>query len=268
MKRLTVLVDMDDVLEDLLGAWVAALNGQYGLSVQKDSITDWDVSKFFPTLTKPQVFAPIYSDDFWRTVQPIDGATDVLQQLIADGHTVYIVTSSSHETLSVKMTDVLFKYFPFLKWDDVIVTHHKQLVRGDVLVDDGVHNLEGGDYLKILMDSPHNRGYNAEENGMHRVTDWNEVYELITQYAVLSDLSGEEELHRRMNVVLYSTGCPRCKVLKQKLDNNGISYAVNSSVEEMLSLGITQVPILTVDGDLLPFTKAIEWVNQNPSKEA
>lgn len=172
MKRLTVLVDMDDVLEDLLGAWVAALNGQYGLSVQKDSITDWDVSKFFPTLTKPQVFAPIYSDDFWRTVQPIDGATDVLQQLIADGHTVYIVTSSSHETLSVKMTDVLFKYFPFLKWDDVIVTHHKQLVRGDVLVDDGVHNLEGGDYLKILMDSPHNRGYNAEENGMHRVTDW------------------------------------------------------------------------------------------------
>ena len=32
MKRLTVLVDMDDVLEDLLGAWVAALNGQYGLS--------------------------------------------------------------------------------------------------------------------------------------------------------------------------------------------------------------------------------------------
>lgn len=268
MKRLTVLVDMDDTIEDLLGAWVAALNKGYGLCVDKENVTDWDVARFFPTLTKPQVFAPLYSEDFWRTVKPIDGAADALQQLIDDGHTLYVVTSSFHENLSAKMTDVLFKYFPFFKWDDVIITSHKQLVRGDVLVDDGVHNLEDGEYFKVLMDAPHNRGYNAEENGMHRVTDWSEAYELITQYAVLSDLSREEELHRRMNVVLYSTGCPRCKVLKQKLDNKGIPYTMNSSVDEMLSLGIAQVPILSVDGDLLPFTKAIEWVNQNPSKEA
>lgn len=71
-----------------------------------------------------------------------------------------------------------------------------------------------------------------------------------------------------MNVVLYSTSCPRCKVLKQKLDNNGISYTENGSVEEMLSLGITQVPVLSVDGELLSFSRAIEWLNQNPSKEA
>ncbi len=268
MKRLTVLVDMDDTIEDLLGAWVEYLNKTHGTNVDPNDVTDWDVAKFFPTLTKPQVFAPTYSDDFWRTVKPIDGAADVLQQLISEGHTVYIVTSSFHETLSVKMTDVLFKYFPFFKWEDVIITSHKQLIRGDVLVDDGVHNLEGGDYMKILMDAPHNRAYDAESNGMHRVTDWDEVYELITQYAVLSDLSGEEEMQGKMNVVLYSTGCPRCKVLKQKLDSKGIQYTMNESVDEMLSLGITQVPILSIDGEILPFTKAIEWVNKNPAKEA
>lgn len=268
MKRLTVLVDMDDTIEDLLGSWVAFLNKTHGTNVEPNDVSGWDVSKFFPTLTKPQVFAPLYDDDLWRTVKPIDSAADVLQQLIADGHTVYIVTSSLYETLPVKMTEVLFKYFPFLKWDDVIITKHKQLIRGDVLVDDGVHNLEGGDYLKILMDAPHNRTYNATDGGMHRVTDWNEIYELITQYAVLSDLSGEEDVHNQVDVVLYSTGCPRCKVLKQKLDGKGIAYTVNNSVDEMLSLGITQAPILSVDKDLLSFTKAIEWVNQNPTKGA
>ena len=45
-------------------------------------------------------------------------------------------------------------------------------------------------------------------------------------------------------VILYSTGCPKCNVLKQKMDNCGISYTVNDSVDEMLSLGITQVPVL------------------------
>ncbi len=183
MRHLTILVDMDDVLEHLLSAWILALNERHGLSVQLDDVTDWDVSLSFPTLTKQQVFAPLCRDDFWRTVQPIDGAADTLQKLISDGHTVYIVTSSRYENLQAKMNDALFQYFPFLKWSDVIITMHKQLIRGDVLIDDGVHNLEGGDYFKILMDMPHNRNYNAEKNGMHRVKSWDEIYELITQYA-------------------------------------------------------------------------------------
>lgn len=49
-------------------------------------------------------------------------------------------------------------------------------------------------------------------------------------------------------------------MLKEKLDSKGIPYTVNNSVDEMLSLGITEVPVLSVDGKLLPFAKAIEWV--------
>lgn len=65
-----------------------------------------------------------------------------------------------------------------------------------------------------------------------------------------------------MTVILYSTGCPRCKVLKQKLDNSGVRHTVNDSVDDMLALGIAQVPVLSIDGELFPFAKAIEWVNQ------
>lgn len=62
-------------------------------------------------------------------------------------------------------------------------------------------------------------------------------------------------------ITLYSTGCPKCKVLKKKLDEKGIKYTVNLSVEEMMAIGITQVPVLCVDGKLLQFKQAVDWVN-------
>ena len=64
-----------------------------------------------------------------------------------------------------------------------------------------------------------------------------------------------------MNVILYSNGCPRCRVLKQKLDTKSINYTEENSVEKMLTLGIEQVPVLSVDGEILAFSQANEWVN-------
>lgn len=64
------------------------------------------------------------------------------------------------------------------------------------------------------------------------------------------------------NIILYSTGCPKCTVLKKKLDASSIPYTVNDSVEDMTKLGISQVPVLSVDGDLLEFASANQWINQ------
>lgn len=64
-----------------------------------------------------------------------------------------------------------------------------------------------------------------------------------------------------MKIILYSTGCPKCKVLKHKLEETGIAYTENNAVDEMLSLGIAQVPVLSVDGELLDFKLAVEWTN-------
>lgn len=63
-------------------------------------------------------------------------------------------------------------------------------------------------------------------------------------------------------VVFYTTGCPKCWVLKKKLDAKGIKYEENNSVMEMLALGITQVPVLKVENQLLEFAEANNWINQ------
>ena len=95
---------------------------------------------------------------------------------------------------------------------------------------------------------------------MLRVGTWAEVYSAITALAKEDDLKGWEEVP--MEITLYSTGCPKCKVLKKKLEGKGIKYTENNSVDEMLSLGISQVPVLSVNNKLLDFSTANNWVNQ------
>lgn len=53
------------------------------------------------------------------------------------------------------------------------------MINADVLVDDGVHNLENGNYIKILVSASHNASYDAKVNGMYRVNNWEEIYKLI-----------------------------------------------------------------------------------------
>jgi glutaredoxin len=61
---------------------------------------------------------------------------------------------------------------------------------------------------------------------------------------------------------LYSTGCPKCKILKKKLDDAGISYEENNSTEDMIRLGIEQVPVLCTDETLLSFGEAVKWIKE------
>ena len=208
--KLTILVDMDDTIENLLVHWIGWLNETHGTSVDAEEIRSWNIQEAFPSLTTEQVYEPLLQDEFWLRVTPKPDAQDYLQTLADDGHEIYITTSSNYKTIPVKMEHVLFKYFPWLDWDHVIIASRKQMIRGDVMVDDGPHNLEDGMYYKILMDAPHNRDYvppdntlfpsHIEEakngarfrplidatkiNNMIRARNWQEVYAVITHLAV------------------------------------------------------------------------------------
>ena len=66
-----------------------------------------------------------------------------------------------------------------------------------------------------------------------------------------------------MNVVMYSTHCPKCCVLEKKLNDKKIEYEEVNDIEIMQEKGIVTVPILEVDGEMMDFKKANEWVNNN-----
>lgn len=188
MRRLRILVDMDDTIEYLLFAWIDRLNERHGLSVKYSDIQEWNLCVAFPMLTREQVYEPLYEDDFWLTVKPIPGAYEVLTWAIDEGHEVYIVTASAYETIKSKMENVLFRYFPFLSWKNVIIAHNKQMICGDMLIDDAPHNLENGNYVKVLMTAPHNLAYDAQRNHMIRVHTWTDVKKCIVKLSMLGGI--------------------------------------------------------------------------------
>lgn len=183
MKKLTIFVDMDDTLELLLKAWLKRVNEIYGRSVCCEDVREWDLTKAYPGLSWEQVYGTTFDKDFWKSVEPMPGAVEGLKALMDQGHEVYVATASLMENIPQKFTDVLFRYFPYLCWDQVIVTSKKQLLKGDVLIDDGVHNLLGGDYAKLLMDAPYNRDFDEKAAGMIRVRSWDEVVREVTRLA-------------------------------------------------------------------------------------
>ena len=89
-SHITLLVDMDDTIENLLPAWAEWLNKKHGTSVKTDDITGWDVQKFFPSLSKDEVYAPLYEDEFWGTVQPKEDAIHHLSRINELGFKLYI----------------------------------------------------------------------------------------------------------------------------------------------------------------------------------
>ena len=180
---MTILVDCDDVLEQLVAAWVEYNNLHFGTDVSVDDVTDWDLSIAFPTLTEEQLFQAERDDALWYNVQPMPGASEALQKLIAEGHEIFLVTATRYETVKSKMENVVFKYFPFIDWDHVIITTRKQMIKGDVLIDDGPHNMQGGEYEKILFDARHNRNFDESSVGAVRVHNWEEAYEQVLRIA-------------------------------------------------------------------------------------
>jgi len=181
MKKLHILVDCDVVLNNLLESWVACLNGHYNISAKAEDINIWDLKCIYPLLSDEEINSPLTENSFWKNLEPNPDSKKYLKKMIDDGYEVSIVTAHSiYQTVPAKVDWILEK-FPFLSWSDIIITSKKQKIIGDVLIDDGIHNLEGGSYFKILYNCSYNSIYAAEAYGMVRVYSLKEAYETIKE---------------------------------------------------------------------------------------
>lgn len=63
-------------------------------------------------------------------------------------------------------------------------------------------------------------------------------------------------------ITLYSTYCPKCKILEKKLDNAKIEYTICDDKEFMIQKGFDFMPVLEVDEKIMTYGEAVKWVNE------
>ena len=178
MNKLIISLDYDDVLFPFVETLLIELNKKHNLDIKLNDLKTWKLVESIP-LTEEQIFSPIFNDKFWKTMKPYDEAIWFVNQLLADGHEVQVVTASFFQCVKPKI-ERLIECFP-LTYADVIISSKKQRIITDYLVDDAIHNLIGGSYKGILKDMPHNRDYNEKEDNqrIRRVKDLYKAYEII-----------------------------------------------------------------------------------------
>lgn len=69
-----------------------------------------------------------------------------------------------------------------------------------------------------------------------------------------------------MNITLYSTGCPMCRVVTAKLTQAGVNFETIEDKDAVVQIGqdngIKSAPILVVDGTAYDYKKALAWIKE------
>ena len=66
-----------------------------------------------------------------------------------------------------------------------------------------------------------------------------------------------------MSIVLYTIDCPNCLILEKKLKAKNIEFLKVSDKETIIAKGFgdSSFPILEVDGEMMNYKTAIQWIN-------
>ena len=171
-KRLTILVDMDEIVADLYSEWLSRYNEKWDDNLTKDDILTWETHKY----VKPECGKKIYSffrPDMFDDLEVIPGSKQVLGELNRLGHKIVFVTASPRGCADAKCQWAV-KNFKFIDYPDIITAKKKYLVQGDVFIDDAPHNIREYRYHhpKALICTMA-YAYNEEVAGLANVReDW------------------------------------------------------------------------------------------------
>jgi 5'-nucleotidase len=169
-----VAVDVDDTVADLLTAWLRRYNNDFHDWLRPEDITEWDITKFVKTDCGVSIYKYLEDPDIYNDVTPIEGAIQGVKLLRAAGHRVIFVTAGGEAS----KFEWLLKYEFLDNRKDYVRCVDKSLIRADVLIDDGPHNLKDFIGERIMMLRPHNARERAE--GKYWIAcGWYEIPDMI-----------------------------------------------------------------------------------------
>lgn len=181
--KLHIAVDLDDVVLDFVGGLRSALKKEYGVELREEDITDFNLKPFLDPIIGRSWWSWMRDRSWiWSHFPAIDGAIGTLDRLRRDGHYLELVTSKP-EWAEHNVYRWLGKWRP--PFQRVTITGPEDVkadfTDADILIDDKFENVKEfarAGRRALLFDRPHNRGATPPQ-GVHRVRNWQEVYEQI-----------------------------------------------------------------------------------------
>lgn len=191
-KRLSLAVDLDSTVCDLLTEWLSLYNSEYDTNLQVGDLEHWDMALNVPIGSDVKR----YLDDpgLYKRLEPYPGAVAALKRLHDDGHEIDIVTSPSpHEQTAADKIWWCRQHLPFIPEAHVNLVHKKHRFTCDVLIDDAPKHIkrfakEQPGALRIAVAFP----YNADVADLLHLraasfedteAAWNDIERYIRAYA-------------------------------------------------------------------------------------
>lgn len=139
MKSLDILVDLDATVAHFFPPLWVEYERRTGEPVTTHQIKTWDMSAH---VTHGAVVNAIFRElNFFRGLQPMPGALEVLQELFDEGHNILIATAPCTPHSAAEKYDWVGEHLPYVKrHDQLYIGGDKSRILADILVDDGPHN--------------------------------------------------------------------------------------------------------------------------------
>lgn len=176
---MTIMVDIDGILNDLTPKAIELYNSRTGKNIQMSNITTYNFYECLPKEDADGICSLFKEKIFWDSLQPLHDSQKALQKLIKCGHRVFIATATDPVNFEWKC-NWMRKFFGFIPTDDIIRIVDKSLLKADVMIDDCMDNLIGNICDRIILDYPYNRNESKDfVYDIHRAYNWGEIVNII-----------------------------------------------------------------------------------------
>lgn len=198
MRPLTIFSDMDGVMVDFVGRVLQLYNQEYGTNYVHVNVKEWNMNNL--ELPGTDINKHWRQKNFFNHLTPMKDAPFYVRALIEDGHQFFVTTSSPITGFEDKVESLQKHFSKVAIPDNLVFVHRKDVLCGDIILDDGLHNLRNSQCrYPIVFDQPWNR---EGADDLLRVHSWEEFYKLVRLISVYNH-SYAELLARQRSSVVY-----------------------------------------------------------------
>jgi 5'(3')-deoxyribonucleotidase len=134
-KRLRILIDLDEIVVDLKGTWLAQYNKDYDDNLTTADITTWEIDQLVKPECGDKILSYTHVDGFYYGLKPIDGAIEAVKYLATKHNVMILSAGSANPNSAAEKIRWVQEHLGF-KRQRVMIGQLKEWVKGDVLIDD------------------------------------------------------------------------------------------------------------------------------------